>query len=194
MFDFNQIAGAFLVLFAVIDVIGAVPLILQIKERTGTIKAGTATLVTAVIMITFLFLGESILKFIQVDIGSFSVAGSIIMAFIAFEMILGVELFKEEDADAASSSIVPLAFPLLAGAGSLTTLLSIRAEYETLNIIVAIILNMMAIYVVLNSLHIVERILGPTGIRVIKKVFGIILLAISVKLFSSNALLLFQGT
>lgn len=191
MLDFGEIASSFLVLFAVIDVIGAVPLIISIKEKTGEIKPGLATLVTALIMITFLFVGESILKFIGVDVGSFAVAGSIIMAFIAFEMILGISLFKDDDADIATASIVPLAFPLLAGAGSLTTILSIRAEYETLNIIVAIILNMIAIYVVLRSLKLVERLLGPTGIRVIKKVFGIILLAISVKLFSSNAMLLF---
>ncbi|MFY0645059.1 MAG: MarC family protein [Bacteroidia bacterium] len=192
MLDFNQIASAFIVLFAVIDVIGAVPLIISIKEKTGDIKAGIATIVTALIMISFLFLGESILKFIGVDVNSFAVAGSIIMAFIAFEMILGIELFKEDAADTATASIVPVAFPLLAGAGSLTTILSIRAEYETLNIIVAIIINMLAIYVVLRSLKFVERILGPTGIRVLKKVFGIILLAISVKLFSENALSLFN--
>lgn len=166
-------------------------MIISIKEKTGDIKPGLATLVTALIMITFLFVGESILKFIGVDVGSFAVAGSIIMAFIAFEMILGISLFKDDDADIATASIVPLAFPLLAGAGSLTTILSIRAEYETLNIIVAIILNMLAIYAVLRSLKLVERMLGPTGIRVIKKVFGIILLAISVKLFSANAMLLF---
>lgn len=192
MLDFNQIASAFLVLFAVIDVIGAVPLILAIKEKTGEIKEALATVVTAVIMISFLFLGESILRFMGVDVRSFAVAGSIIMAFIAFEMILGVELFKDDDADTATASIVPLAFPLLAGAGSLTTILSIRAEFDTLNIAIAIVLNMLAIYVVLKSLKLVERLLGPTGIRVIKKVFGIILLAISVKLFSSNAMLLFS--
>ncbi len=193
MLDFNQIASAFLVLFAVIDVLGAVPLIIAIKEKTGDIKSGLATLVTALIMITFLFLGESILNFIGVDVGSFAVAGSIIMAFIAFEMILGVSLFKDDDADTATASIVPLAFPLLAGAGTLTTILSIRAEYDTLNIIVAIVLNMIAVYAVLKSLKLVERLLGPTGIRVLKKVFGIILLAISVKLFSSNAMLLFSN-
>lgn len=191
MLDIAEIGSSFLILFAVIDVIGAVPLIISIKEKTGDIKPGLATLVTALIMITFLFVGESILKFIGVDVGSFAVAGSIIMAFIAFEMILGISLFKDDDADIATASIVPLAFPLLAGAGSLTTILSIRAEYETLNIIVAIILNMLAIYAVLRSLKLVERMLGPTGIRVIKKVFGIILLAISVKLFSANAMLLF---
>jgi multiple antibiotic resistance protein len=145
-------------------------------------------------MISFLFLGESLLKFIGVDVGSFAVAGSILMAFIAFEMILGVQIFKDEDVDQATASIVPLAFPLLAGAGSLTTILSIRAEYEMLNIIVAIVLNMIVVFVVLRYLYLVERVLGPTGIRVLKKVFGIILLAIAVKLFSSNAALLFSAS
>jgi multiple antibiotic resistance protein len=191
MLNLNEILSAFLVLFAVIDVIVAVPLILNIKAKTGDINAGLATMVTALIMIAFLFLGESILRFIGVDIGSFAVAGSILMAFIAFEMILGVQIFKDEDVDEATASIVPLAFPLLAGAGSLTTILSIRAEYETLNIVIAIVLNMLVVFVVLNYLHLVERLLGPTGIRVLKKVFGRILLAISVKLFSSNIATLF---
>mgnify|MGYP000147372051 CR=1 FL=1 len=193
MLDLTEIGSAFIILFAVIDVIGAIPLIISIKEKSGNINVTSATLVTATIMIVFLFVGESILKFIGVDLGSFSVAGSIIMAFIAFEMILGIELFKDGDADEATASIVPLAFPLLAGAGSLTTILSIRAEYATVNIIIAIVLNMIAVYIVLKSLKWFEKVLGPTGIRVMKKVFGIVLLAIAVKLFSANALLLFSN-
>ncbi len=188
--DFSQIFSAFLVLFAVIDIIGAVPLIIAIKER-AEVRPFIATLVTAVIMVAFLFLGESILKVIGIDVGSFAVAGSIIMAFIAFEMILGIELFKDDDADTATASVVPLAFPLLAGAGSLTTILSIRAEYETVNIVIAILLNMIVIFGVLKSLNFIQRLLGPVGIKILNKVFGIILLAISVKLFSSNAKLLF---
>ncbi len=188
--NFNEVFSAFLVLFAVIDIIGAIPLILAIKEKTE-IRPVLATLVTALIMISFLFLGEKMLGVIGVDVGSFAVAGSIIMAFIAFEMILGIELFKEDDATAATASVVPLAFPLLAGAGSLTTILSIRAEYEIINIVIAIVLNMVIILLVLNSLNLFQKILGPTGIKILNKIFGIILLAIAVKLFSSNAKLLF---
>lgn len=191
MLDFNQIISSFLVLFAVIDVIGAVPLIISIKEKTGDINSGIATIVTGLIMITFLFLGEGLLQFIGVDIRAFAVAGSILMTFIAFEMLLSVNIFKEEDVDTASASIVPLAFPLLAGAGTLTTILSIRAEYQTLNIVVAIVLNMGVVFLVLRSLNLIQRALGPVGNKVLKKVFGIILLAIAVKLFSSNAKLLF---
>ncbi|MEY2924654.1 MAG: hypothetical protein RLZZ337_1202 [Bacteroidota bacterium] len=191
MLDFNQIISSFLVLFAVIDVIGAVPLIISIKEKTGDINSGIATIVTGLIMITFLFLGEGLLQFIGVDIRAFAVAGSILMTFIAFEMLLSVNIFKEEDVDTASASIVPLAFPLLAGAGTLTTILSIRAEYQTLNIVVAIVLNMGVVFLVLRSLNLIQRALGPVGNKVLKKVFGIILLAIAVKLFSSNVKLLF---
>ena len=192
MFDFNETTKAFLVLFAVIDVLGGVPLIIAIKERTP-IRPGLATIVTAVIMISFLFLGESMLNFMGVDIGSFAVAGSILMAFIAFEMLLGIQIFKDDDAETATASIVPLAFPLLAGAGSLTTILSIRAEFQTLNIIVAIILNMIVIYVVLRSVDRIQKILGSAGTKILNKVFGIILLAIAVKLFSANAKQLFMG-
>lgn len=192
MLDFGQILSAFLVLFAVIDVIGAIPLIIAIKEKTD-IRPFLATIVTAVIMIGFLFLGESMLTIIGVDVGSFAVAGSIVMAFIAFEMILGIELFKEDDADTATASVVPLSFPLLAGAGSLTTILSIRAEFDKLNIVVAIALNIVVIYAVLRSLDRIKRVIGPVGTKVLNKVFGIILLAIAVKLFSSNAKLLFAS-
>jgi multiple antibiotic resistance protein len=190
--DINQILSAFLVLFAVIDVLGAIPLIIAIKEKTK-IRPGLATLVTAVIMISFLFLGESMLKFVGVDIGSFAVAGSILMAIIAFEMLLGVQIFKNDDADTATASVVPLAFPLLAGAGTLTTILSIRAEYHTQNIIIAIVLNMIVIYVVLRSVDRIKKILGPAGAKILNKVFGIIILAIAVKLFSANIKVLLMG-
>lgn len=186
----TEILSAFLVLFAVIDVLGAIPLIIAIKEKTD-IRPALATFVTALIMISFLFLGESMLRVVGVDIKSFAVAGSILMAFIAFEMLLGVQIFKDDDADTATASVVPLAFPLLAGAGSLTTILSIRAEYQILNIIIAIILNMIVIYIVLRSVDRIKRILGPVGAKILNKVFGIILLAISVKLFSTNAKELF---
>jgi multiple antibiotic resistance protein len=190
--NINQILSAFLVLFAVIDVLGAIPLIIAIKEKTK-IRPGLATIVTAVILISFLFLGESMLQFVGVDIGSFAVAGSILMAFIAFEMLLGVQIFKDDDADTATASVVPLAFPLLAGAGTLTTILSIRAEYETINIIIAIVLNMIVIFIVLRSVDRIKRILGPAGAKILNKVFGIIVLAIAVKLFSANIKVLLMG-
>ena len=190
MINLNEILSAFIVLFAVIDVIGAIPLIIAIKEKSP-IRPGLATIVTGIIMISFLFLGEQLLGFIGVDVDSFAVAGSIIMAFIAFEMILGIELFKEDDADTATASVVPLAFPLLAGAGSLTTIISIRAEYEILSIAIAIMLNMVVIFGVLKSVNKIQRILGPVGTKILNKVFGIILLAIAVKLFSANAKHLF---
>ncbi|MDG2454982.1 MAG: MarC family protein [Bacteroidia bacterium] len=186
----NEIFSAFLVLFAVIDVLGAIPLIIAIKEKTD-IQPALATFVTAIIMISFLFLGESMLQVVGVDIKSFAVAGSILMAFIAFEMLLGVQIFRDDDADTATASVVPLAFPLLAGAGSLTTILSIRAEYQTLNIVIAIVLNMLVIYVVLRSVDRIKQLLGPVGAKILNKVFGIILLAIAVKLFSANARELF---
>ncbi len=184
--DFKETVSSFLVLFAVIDVLGAIPLIIAIKERTD-IRPGLATLVTAVIMISFLFLGESMLRFVGVDVKSFAVAGSILMAFIAFEMLLGIQIFKDDDADTATASVVPLAFPLLAGAGSLTTILSIRAEYQTINIIAGILLNMVVVFIVLRSVNTIKKILGPVGAKILNKVFGIILLAIAVKLFSANA-------
>jgi multiple antibiotic resistance protein len=191
--NFNQILSAFLVLFAVIDVIGSIPLIIAIKEKTP-IRPALATLVSGVIMIAFLFLGEKLLTFIGVDIKSFAVAGSILMGFIAFEMLLGVQIFKEDDdAATASASVVPLAFPLLAGAGTLTTIISIRAEYEIINIVLAIVLNMIVIYGVLNSVNFIQKIIGKAGTKILNKVFGIILLAIAVKLFSANAKLLFTN-
>jgi multiple antibiotic resistance protein len=190
--NINQILSAFLVLFAVIDVLGAIPLIIAIKEKTK-IRPGLATIVTAVILISFLFLGESMLRFVGVDIGSFAVAGSILMAIIAFEMLLGVQIFKDDDADTATASVVPLAFPLLAGAGTLTTILSIRAEYETINIIIAIVLNMIVIFIVLRSVDKIKKILGPAGAKILNKVFGIIILAIAVKLFSANIKVLLMG-
>lgn len=189
--DFKETVSSFLVLFAVIDVLGAIPLIIAIKERTD-IRPGLATLVTAAIMISFLFLGEGMLRFVGVDVKSFAVAGSILMAFIAFEMLLGIQIFKDDDADTATASVVPLAFPLLAGAGSLTTILSIRAEYQTINIVAGIVLNMVVVYVVLRSVNTIKKILGPVGAKILNKVFGIILLAIAVKLFSTNARDLFM--
>jgi len=183
--DILHIFSAFMVMFAVIDIFGSIPIILSIKSKGGKIQAGKASIVALIIFILFLFLGESLLKLFGVDISSFAIAGSIIILFLALEMVLGIELFKEEDST-AGASIVPIAFPLIAGAGSITTLLSLRAEYNQINIIIALVLNMIIVYFVLRSAKLLEKVLGKGGIHLLKKVFGIILLAIAIKLFLSN--------
>ncbi len=179
-----DIFSSFMVLFAVIDIFGSIPIILTIKNKGGHIKAGQATLVALALFIAFHFLGERILHLFHVDVSSFAIAGSLIILFLALEMVLGIEFFKTETP--ASASIVPIAFPLIAGAGSITTLISLRAEYESINILIAVALNMAVVYLVLRLTHWFERILGEAGILILKKFFGIILLAIAVKLFISN--------
>ena len=173
-----------MVLFAVIDIIGSIPLILSLKAKVGHIQSKKASIVSGIIMISFLFVGEEILNLIGIDVNSFAVAGSFIFFFFALEMILGITLFKDEEPETAS--IVPLAFPLIAGAGSLTSILSLKAELETINIIIGITLNLILVYIVLKKSDVIERVLGKAGISVIRKVFGIILLAIAVKLFTTN--------
>lgn len=190
--NFKEIATATMVLFAVIDIIGSIPIIIGLREKAGHINSGKASIIAAIVMIVFLFLGESILKLIGVNVNEFAVAGSLILFFIALEMILGVTLFKEGDTSPDLTSIFPLAFPLLAGPGSLTTLLSLRAEYEIQNIIIAILVNIVVIYAVLKSSGKLQRFLGKNGIAVIQKIFGVILLAIAVKLFTSNIQELFN--
>ncbi|WP_347373770.1 MarC family protein [Aequorivita sp. Q41] len=190
--NFKEIITATMVLFAVIDIIGNIPIVIGLREKTGHINSGKASIIAAVVMIVFLFLGESILKLIGVNVNEFAVAGALILFFIALEMILGVTLFKEQDTSPDLASIFPLAFPLLAGPGSLTTLLSLRAEYEIQNIIIAIIVNIIIIYVVLRTSGRLQRFLGKNGIAVIQKIFGVILLAIAVKLFTSNIQELFN--
>ena len=184
VFDFKELVTASLVLFAVIDIIGNIPLIINLRSKVGHIQSEKASLVAAVIMISFLFLGEEILKLIGIDINSFAVAGSFVILFLALEMILGITLYKDEIPETAS--IVPLAFPMIAGAGTMTSLLSLRAEYHVLNIILAILINILFVYIVLKSSKHIERSLGTSGINIIRKVFGIVLLAIAVKLFTSN--------
>tara|TARA_B100001094_G_scaffold238561_1_gene233976 strand:- start:216 stop:785 length:570 start_codon:yes stop_codon:yes gene_type:complete len=184
MFEFKEILTASLVLFAVIDIVGNIPLIITLRGKVGHIESEKASLVAALIMIGFLFLGEEILKLIGIDINSFAVAGSFVILFLALEMILGITLYKDDIPETAS--IVPLAFPMIAGAGTMTSLLSLRAEYQVLNIIIAIIINIIFVYIVLKSSKHIERFLGSSGINIIRKVFGIVLLAIAVKLFTSN--------
>ena len=182
--DLKEIFTASMILFAVIDIIGATPVVISLREKVGKIESEKATIVSMIIMIGFLFLGEEILNLIGIDINSFAVAGSIVIFFIAIEMVLGVTIFQDDEPETAS--IVPIAFPIIAGAGTLTTLLSLRAEYELINVIIAIIINSVFIYIILKSSTRIERLLGKNGIAIIRRVFGIILLSISVKLFSTN--------
>ena len=173
-----------MVLFAVIDIVGSIPIIISLREKAGHIQSEKASLVAALIMIAFLFLGEKILSLIGIDVNSFAVAGSFIIFFLALEMILGITLFNEDAPEVAS--IVPLAFPIIAGAGTMTSLLSFRAEYDLVNIIAAIVINILIVYIILKSSSRLEKILGKQGINIIRKVFGIVLLAIAVKLFATN--------
>ncbi|RNC87917.1 MAG: MarC family protein [Winogradskyella sp.] len=184
--NFKEIFTAFMVLFAVIDIIGNIPIIIDLRKKVGHIQSEKASLIAGVIMIVFLFVGERLLSFIGVDVNSFAVAGAFILFFIALEMILGITLYKEEESNAITASVFPLAFPLIAGPGSLTTLLSLRAEFALENIICAVIVNVLVIFIVLKTSSRIERLIGPNGIRIIRKVFGVILLAIAVKLFTAN--------
>ncbi|MCD4711229.1 MAG: MarC family protein [Bacteroidales bacterium] len=183
-FNTMEILAAFMVLFAIIDILGSIPIILDIKTKTGKIYPAKTTLVAYVIMLLFLFIGEPLLALFGVDISSFAIAGSIILLLMGLEMVLGIQLFKHESGGAGA--IVPIAFPLIAGAGSITILLSLRAEYHTINILVALSLNMIIVYLVLRLTTFFERILGPNGLHIVRKFFGIILLAIAIKLFLSN--------
>jgi len=183
-FSLLEILASFMVLFAIIDILGSIPIILDIKVKTGTIYPGKTTIVAYIIMLLFLFIGEPLLGIFGVDISSFAIAGSIILLLMGLEMVLGIQLFKHDTG--GSGAIVPIAFPLIAGAGSITTLLSLRAEYHSVNILVALSLNMIIVYLVLRLTTFFERILGPNGLHILRKFFGIILLAISIKLFLSN--------
>lgn len=184
-FNWNDLFKATTVLFAVIDIVGSIPIIIRIKESAGSIHELRTSFVSLFIMIGFLFLGDSILKLFGVTIESFAVAGSLILFAMAMEMILGVKLFRDE-ASGKTASIVPLAFPIIAGAGTMTTLVSLRAEYDQINIILAILINVIIVFVVLKLTKRIERLLGVGGIAILKKVFGIILLAIAIKLFTKN--------
>ncbi len=183
-FSFTEIVTASMVLFAVIDILGSIPIILSLRSKVGHIQSEKASIAAAVIMTAFLFVGESILNLIGIDVNSFAVAGAFVIFFLALEMVLGITLFKNDEED--SASIVPIAFPLIAGAGTLTSILALRAEYHVENIAVAIIVNIIFVYLVLKSSARIERFLGKNGLSVIRKVFGVILLAIAVKLFADN--------
>lgn len=191
-FNFKEIFTAFMVLFAVIDIVGNIPIIIDLRKKVGHIQSGKASIIAGIIMIVFLFLGQGLLELIGIDVYSFAVAGSFILFFIALEMILGITLYKDdEDAESITATVFPLAFPLIAGPGSLTTLLSLRAEFHIENIILAVLCNVVVIYIVLKTSPKIERIIGANGIKIIRKIFGVILLAIAVKLFAANIQALF---
>ncbi|WP_324677723.1 MarC family protein [Hymenobacter sp. GOD-10R] len=185
MFSLKEIFSVTLTLFAVIDILGSIPIIIQIRQREGKIHSEKATLVAGLLMVIFLFLGQSILALFGVDFQSFALAGAIIIFLIGMEMILGIELFKNDPA-ATSGSIVPLAFPLIVGAGTMTTLLSLRSAYSLPNVLVGIGVNLVFVYVVLKSSAWIEGKLGKAGEDILRRVFGVILLAIAIKLFKQN--------
>ncbi|NOR28795.1 MAG: NAAT family transporter [Lutibacter sp.] len=184
--NFKEILTATMILFAVIDIIGNIPIVIDLRAKFGQIQSEKASIIAGIIMIAFLFLGKSILNLIGIDVNSFAVAGAFILFFLALEMILGISLYKEEDNSAKTISVFPLAFPLIAGPGSLTTILSLRAEYETINIVIAIIINILFMYIVLKTSIKIEKLIGKNGINILRKIFGVILLAIAVKLFATN--------
>ena len=183
-FYLSQILSTTMFLFAIIDILGSIPIVIELRKKAGHIESEKATLVATVLMIIFLFAGEALLKLIGLDVASFAIAGSMVIFFIAMEMVLGLTLFKEEVPETVS--IVPLAFPLIAGAGTMTTLLSLKTEYASQNILVGIILNMIFVYIVLKNTNHLEKLLGKTGLNILRKAFGIILLAIAIKLFRNN--------
>lgn len=186
MLNLKEIISVTLILFSVIDVIGSLPVIIDLRKKVGKIESERATLVSGALMVSFLFVGERLLKLFGVDVASFAVAGALIIFLLGLEMILGRTIFKSEVDTGGSTHIVPIAFPLIAGAGTLTTLISLRAEYQTVNIIVGILLNLILIYIVLKSSKWLETRIGPGGLDVLRKIFGIILLAIAIKLLKTN--------
>ena len=173
-------------LFAVIDIVGSVPILISLKRKLGGINELRATLISGVFMVGFLFIGEGFLNLLGLDVGSFAVGGSIVIFIIGLEMVLGVEFFKSEK-DIRAATVVPIAFPLIAGSGTLTTIISLKAIYFQSTVLLAIIINLVIVYIVLKSLQLIERILGPAGLIAVRKFFGVVLLAIAVKIFTTNA-------
>lgn len=185
LWKFDDLLTVTFTLFAIIDIVGSVPLLISIKQRQGGINELKATLLSGLLMILFVFLGEELLKIFGLDVSSFAVGGSIVIFILGLEMVLGVEFFKP-DADPRSGTLVPIAFPLIAGSGTLTTIISLRANYEKVPLILGILINLVIVYMVLRSLKYIARILGPAGLTAVRKFFGVVLLAIAVKIFTSN--------
>jgi multiple antibiotic resistance protein len=181
----SEIITVFITLFAVIDILGSIPVLIGLKKKMGDINSFQATLVSGALMLVFFFAGGEMLQFMGLDIPSFAIAGSIIIFFLGMEMIMGIEFFKTESGS-KSGSIVPIAFPLIAGSGTLTTIMSLKASYHYYNILIGIVLNLIIIYICLRSLNLIEKLLGPSGIMVVRKFFGVILIAIAVKIFKQN--------
>jgi multiple antibiotic resistance protein len=184
-FNIDELITVSFTLFAVIDIVGSIPLLISIKTKTGIIQELKATLISGGLMILFLYAGKPFLNMLGVDIRSFAVGGSVVLFLLGLEMVLGHEIFKS-DKDAPSGTIVPIAFPLIAGSGTLTTIMSLKANFDEMVILAAILINLVVIYIVLKSLKIVERALGKAGLLAVRKFFGVILLAIAVKIFGSN--------
>lgn len=184
-FQFDQLLTVIFTLFAVIDIVGSIPLLISMKEKVGKIKSMQVTLISGGLMIAFMFLGKPFLKMLGLDVKSFAVGGSIVIFLLGLEMVLGHEIFKG-DKNGHTGSVVPIAFPIIAGSGTLTTIMSLKANFEEIYILAGIIVNLAIIYIVLKSLNFIERLLGPGGLLAVRKFFGVILLAIAVKIFSSN--------
>lgn len=183
--NFDDLLTVTFTLFAIIDIVGSIPLLISIKERLGGINELKATLLSGLLMLLFVFLGEELLKIFGLDVGSFAVGGSIVIFILGLEMVLGVEFFKP-DTDPRSGTLVPIAFPLIAGSGTLTTIISLRANYDKVPLLFGILINLVVVYVVLKSLRHIARLLGPAGLTAVRKFFGVLLLAIAVKIFTSN--------
>ncbi|MCE2844314.1 MAG: MarC family protein [Sediminibacterium sp.] len=184
-FKFDQLLTVIFTLFAVIDIVGSIPLLISMKEKVGKIKSTQVTLISGGLMIAFMFLGKPFLKMLGLDVKSFAVGGSIVIFLLGLEMVLGHEIFKG-DKNGHTGSVVPIAFPIIAGSGTLTTIMSLKANFEEVYILAGIVVNLIIIYIVLKSLNLIERLLGPGGLLAVRKFFGVILLAIAVKIFSSN--------
>jgi multiple antibiotic resistance protein len=193
MVDFKQILSVSLILFSVIDILGSIPIIINLRKKVGHIQSGKATIVAGILMIAFLLVGKGILNLFGIGVEDFAIAGALIIFALGAEMILGIELFKPDPDATASASIVPIAFPLIAGAGTLTTILTLKAEFEQINIAIGILLNLIFVFIVLKSTNWLERKLGKTGVDVLRRIFGIILLSIAVKIFKTNAFPLAGG-
>lgn len=183
--DFSQIVTLSFTLFAVIDVLGSIPVIIGLKKKMGDISATQATLVSGALILAFFFVGEQMLNFMGLDIHSFAIAGSIVIFILGLEMVLGFDFFRHDN-DSKSGNVVPIAFPIIAGSGTLTTVMSLKADYNAYNILIAILINLVFVFLTLRSINLIEKILGPSGISIIRKFFGVILLAIAVKIFRAN--------
>ncbi|EMS31813.1 Multiple antibiotic resistance protein marC [Mariniradius saccharolyticus AK6] len=186
MLSLKEIFSVTLILFSVIDILGSIPIIINLRKKVGHIQSGKATIAAGLLMILFLFLGQSILKLFGIGVDDFAIAGALIIFALGAEMILGIELFKPDpEASTTSASIVPIAFPLIAGAGTLTTILTLKSEYSQANIAIGIVINLAVVYAVLKSTNWLEQKLGKTGLDVLRRIFGIILLSIAIKIFKS---------